>query len=90
MLTDRLRKLETRQDTLKERLVRAPEPLPEIHPNVAHVYRSKVERLHLTADKVDEALRRLEAAYVPLRPGGAVCDCSCLGPEADRLLSGRI
>ena len=44
-LTDRLRKLEAEQDALTERLASAPVDLPDIHPNVAGIYRRKVERL---------------------------------------------
>ncbi len=50
-LTDRLRKLEAKQDALTDRLENAPVHLPDIHPNVAGIYRRKVERLW-------EALRR--------------------------------
>ena len=50
-MTDRLRKLEAEQDALTERLASAPTDLPDIHPNVADIYRRKVERLW-------EALRR--------------------------------
>ena len=44
-LTDRLRKLEAEQDVLTERLASAPVDIPVIHPNVAGLYRRKVERL---------------------------------------------
>ena len=39
---DRLRDLETRQDVLREQIEAARHPLPEIHPNVAQVYRRKI------------------------------------------------
>ncbi|HIP78471.1 MAG TPA: recombinase family protein, partial [Kiloniellaceae bacterium] len=44
-MTDHLRKLEAEQDTLTERLSSASTDTPDIHPNVSHVYRRKVERL---------------------------------------------
>ena len=44
-LTDRLRELEARQDELRERLAPARADIPDIHPNVADLYRRKVERL---------------------------------------------
>ena len=45
MLSDRLRELETQQDEITERLARAPIDIPDIHPNVADIYRRKVARL---------------------------------------------
>jgi hypothetical protein len=53
MLTSRLKELEARQEALQQRLARAPETLPDIHPNVAEIYRRKVEHLA-------EALKRPE------------------------------
>ena len=50
-LVARLRELEAREDELKARLSNAPVDMPDIHPNVAGIYRRKVERLA-------EALRR--------------------------------
>ncbi len=44
-MSDRLRELEARQDELNERLSAAPADLPDIHPNIADIYRRKVERL---------------------------------------------
>ncbi len=44
-MVDRLRELEARQDELNERLSAAPADLPDIHPNIADVYRRKVARL---------------------------------------------
>ena len=44
-LTDHLRKLEAEQDALTERLSSVPTDIPDIHPNVAGIYRRKVERL---------------------------------------------
>jgi len=44
-LLDRLTELETRQDELTVRLSQAPADAPVIHPNIANLYRRKVERL---------------------------------------------
>jgi site-specific DNA recombinase len=46
-LVEELRNLEHRQDKLKEEITAAgnPEPPPALHPNLAQVYRQKVERL---------------------------------------------
>ena len=73
-LTDRLRELEARQDELRERLATAPADIPDIHPNVAGLYRRKVERLAeaLRAprerDEAAEAVRGLIERVV-LTPG---------------------
>jgi site-specific DNA recombinase len=50
-LMARLRDREAKQDELNERLARAPVDTPDIHPNIAGIYRRKVER-------VAEALQR--------------------------------
>ena len=44
-MSDRLRELEARQDELAERLAAAPADLPDIHLNIAEIYRRKVARL---------------------------------------------
>ncbi len=44
-MMDHMRELEARQDALNERLAAVPADLPDIHPNIALVYRRKVERL---------------------------------------------
>ena len=44
-ISDRLRELEARQDEPTERLANVPADIPDIHPNIAVVYRCKVERL---------------------------------------------
>ena len=44
-LMNRLRELEARQDELRERLATASADIPDVHPNVAGLYRRKVERL---------------------------------------------
>ena len=58
-MSDRLRELETRQDELAERLAAAPADLPDIHPNIAGIYRRKVARL---ADALNHPDDRDEAA----------------------------
>ena len=70
----RLRELETREDELTARLSRAPVDMTDIHPNVAGVYRRKVERL---AEALQDPQERGEAAEairalierITLRPG---------------------
>ena len=58
-MVDRLRELEARQDALTARLARVPADIPDIHPNVAGIYRRKVARL---ADALDNPGERDEAA----------------------------
>src|SRR5579883_2074924 len=58
-LSARLRELEAREDDLTERLSRAPVDIPDIHPNVAGIYRRKVERL---AEALQHPQERDEAA----------------------------
>ena len=73
-MSDRLRELEARQDEINERLSAAPVDIPDIHPNIAGVYRRKVERLaEALADPRDrdeaaEAIRGLIERIV-LTPG---------------------
>ncbi len=74
-MMDRMRELEARQDELNERLAADPADIPDIHPNIAIVYRRKVERLaEALADPRDrdeaaEAIRGLIERIV-LTPGG--------------------
>ena len=57
--TDRLRELEARQDELRERLATAlTADIPDIHPNVADLYRRKVERLAKRCATPGSATRR--------------------------------
>ena len=73
-MMDRMRELEARQDELAERLAAGPADIPDIHPNIAIVYRRKVERLaEALADPRDrdeaaEAIRGLIERIV-LTPG---------------------
>ncbi len=64
-MSDRLRELEARQDEINERLSAAPVDIPDVHPNIAGVYRRKVERLAEALadprdrDQATEAIRGL-------------------------------
>ena len=58
-MVDRLRELEARQDELNERLSAVPADLPDIHPNIADIYRRRVARL---ADALDHPEDRDAAA----------------------------
>ena len=58
-MMDRMRELEARQDEIAERLAAAPVDIPDIHPNIAIVYRRKVERL---AEALADPRDRDEAA----------------------------
>ena len=75
MLSDRLRELEAQQDEITERIARAPVDIPDIHPNVAGIYRRKVVRLADALNHPDDrheataALRGLIERIV-LTPGG--------------------
>ena len=65
-LTDRLRELEARQDELRERLAIAPADIPDIHPNVADLYRRKVERLAEALRDPRERAAAAEAVRSPI------------------------
>ncbi len=58
-MSDRLRELEARQDELTERLAVVPADVPDIHPNIAAIYRRKVARL---AEALADPRDRDEAA----------------------------
>jgi site-specific DNA recombinase len=58
-LTNGRKELEAGQEALQLRLARAPQPLPDIHPNVAEIYRRKVEWL---AEALNHPEDRDEAA----------------------------
>ena len=53
-MVDRLRELEARQDELNARLARVPADIPDIHPNVAGIYRRKVAHLAAALDNPGE------------------------------------
>ena len=63
-LKERLHKLEARKEELTKRLATIPAEIPDIHPNVAGVYRRKVARLAKALGKPGE---RDAAAAVHLR-----------------------
>ncbi len=69
----RLRELEAKQDELTERLSRAPMDIPDIHPNVAGIYRRKVERLAEALQRPQERNEAAEAIraliHITLTPG---------------------
>ena len=44
-MIDRLREMEARQEELNQHLAAVPAEIPDIHPNIAGVYRRKVARL---------------------------------------------
>lgn len=53
-LLDRLTVLEARQAELQERLAKAPVDIPDVHPNIAELYRRKVERLSEALDHPED------------------------------------
>ena len=53
-MLDRLRELEARQDELTDRLSSTTADIPDIHPNVAGIYRRKVERLAEALSRPEE------------------------------------
>ncbi|MGO8867734.1 MAG: recombinase family protein [Alphaproteobacteria bacterium] len=73
-LVARLPELEAREDELKARLSHAPVDIPDIHPNIAGIYRRKVERLAEALrrpqerDEAAEAIRAL-IERITLTPG---------------------
>ena len=58
-MMDRMRELEAHQNEIAERLAAVPADIPDIHPNIAIVYRRKVERL---AEALADPRDRDEAA----------------------------
>lgn len=58
-LVDRLVELEAKEDVIRARLAAVPVDLPDVHPNIAQIYRRKVERL---AEALDDPQERNEAA----------------------------
>ena len=58
-MIDRLRELEARQHELEAKLAATPVAVPDVHPNVADIYRRKVERL---ASALNNPGERNEAA----------------------------
>ncbi|WCM25852.1 recombinase family protein [Sphingomonas sp. QA11] len=58
-LIERLRDLESQEDAIRARTDAAPIDAPDIHPNIAEIYRKKVERL---AEALNHPAERDEAA----------------------------
>jgi DNA invertase Pin-like site-specific DNA recombinase len=75
-IVEELRRLERREDELRAEIAAAgrPEPVPALHPNLAQVYRQKVERLEqalqdpIVSAAAAEALRSLVDAVL-VHPG---------------------
>ena len=53
-MSDRLRELEARQDEINARLSAAPVDIPDIHPNIADIYRRRVARLANALDHPED------------------------------------
>ena len=60
-LFDRLEGLEARQKALRERIASQPIDTPDIHPNLAEVYRRKIEKLTETLKQPEEQAEAAEA-----------------------------
>ncbi|MGI9508105.1 MAG: recombinase family protein, partial [Geminicoccaceae bacterium] len=60
-MLDRLDELEKQKDRIEARLAKAPPPLPRIHPNVAEIYRAKIQRLEDALSGPDDAREAAEA-----------------------------
>jgi site-specific DNA recombinase len=58
-LTDKLLALEARKDAIRARIAEVPIDVPDIHPNIAEIYRRKVERL---SEALNQPAERDEAA----------------------------
>jgi hypothetical protein len=76
-LMDRLRTLETEVETIEQALAAKPRDIPDIHPNIAELYRRKVERL---IDALNDPDDRVKAATA-LR---AVIDRVVVSPSGKR------
>ncbi len=59
MVGEELRRLEAEEDAIRARMNAAPIDAPDIHPNIAEIYRKKVERL---AEALNHPAERDEAA----------------------------
>ena len=73
-LMDRLRGLEAEVEAIEQRLAEAPADVPDVHPNVAELYRRKVERLSAAMDQPeerDEAAKALRGLidHIVITPG---------------------
>ncbi len=73
-LLDRLTVLEAKQAALQESLAKAPVDVPDLHPNIAELYRRKVARLSEALDHPDDRYEAMDAirqlvSRVVLTPG---------------------
>jgi hypothetical protein len=60
-MLDRLDELEKQKDQIGARLAKARPPLPCIHPNVAEIYRAKIQRLDDALARPDDAREAAQA-----------------------------
>jgi len=60
-MLDRLDELERQKDQIEARIAKAPPPLLRIHPNVAEIYRTKIQRLEDALTRPDDASEAAEA-----------------------------
>jgi len=67
--------MERQKTEILARLAEAPEDVPDVHPNIAEIYRARV--LHLAEALADPELQ-MEAAEVVLTPGGKRGDMRAL------------
>ena len=95
-LLARLRELEAREDELRARLAQAPMDIPDIRPNVAGIYRWKVEGVAEALQRPperDEAVEAIRALIedITSRPGPGVATSPrrCLATSA-RSSNGRL
>ena len=73
-LLNRLTVLETKQSALQESLAKAPADVPDLHPNIAELYRRKVARLSEALDHPEDRYEAMDAirqlvSRVVLTPG---------------------
>ena len=60
-MLDRLDELERQKDQIEARLAKAPPPLPRIYPDIAEIYRTKIQRLEDALSRPDDAREAAEA-----------------------------
>ncbi len=60
-LLDRLTVLEAKQASLQESLAKAPADMPDLHPNIAELYRRKIARLSQALDHPDDRYEAMDA-----------------------------
>ena len=88
-MIDRLQELEARQEELKERLATVLPKSPDIHPNIAGIYRRKMARLAEALEKPQESLGRAgRASAIALEAShhsGLTFHCHTCSPVSDWL-----